>query len=867
MSQDKSLEATKRKVSRGMSSVGATDRRWWKRRWLWAVVYIVLLAASHVVQITSPNVWTPLPESRGQKFVDVPETTAHGPVANELMHLAYLEWKPEGQTNPTRAPVLLLHGSPGQSFDFERLGPELAAAGYRAIAVDLPGFGNSQGLVESYSNRAHAHAMLAMLDAMKIRRAHVVGWSNGGGVGLNIADIAPDRTASLTLLAATGIQETEGSGSFFFEHAKYVLAYGAVVVAPEFIPHFGLIGERKLRHAFVRSFLDTDQRPVRGIMERLRVPTMVLHGREDVLVPFAGAVEHHELIKTSRLVVMDANHFLPYLQTEETTEHLTEFFARHDAPGVAPESDVEDYSGGPTRVDEMLEKPAVALRRSPWWAEVLLIGALALASWPLVIACSALLVATMNLDFGVALLGLLIARAARKRPGASAKGWGSVVGSSVAALLAARIVSPFLVEPLGNVAGWPGMGAGVLLVAGALWAFPMVWTWRGRAELRASIARTLHHEFWPAWAFYLPLMPYLLWLGARRGGLLSATCVNPGIGKGGGLIGESKSEILSSMPDEAVLSHTLIRAGGSPSERAAMAIAHVEHDAALGNWPVILKPDSGQRGFAVRLARGPEDVERYFRSVHGHVVVQRYHAGPHECGVLWVRGFGRDQGADGQKDRATGTRHKGAGARSQDRGELAGRIYAVTRKDFAFIEGDGRRTLERLILDHPRYRCQAGVFMARFADARVRVPDAGELVRLAEAGNHCQGTLFRDGSDLVTPELERRIDTIASAFRGPGGEEFDFGRFDLRYESEDALRRGEGFGIVELNGITSEATNLYDPSRGPLWAYSVLFGQWRELYRIGAERRASGVQALTAREAIACARAHFRERTGSPLAD
>lgn len=841
-----------------------------RRRW-WVVVYAVLLLASQVMQAAGPKVWVPPAEAAGQKFVDVPETTAQGPVAGEAMHVAYLEWTPPstGEVS-TRAPVLLLHGSPGQSFDFVRLGPELAAAGYRAIAVDLPGFGNSKGLVESYSNRAHAHAMLAMLDRLGIARAHVVGWSNGGGVGLNMADIAPDRLASLTLLAATGIQETEGSGSYFFEHAKYVVAYAGLVVAPELVPHFGLIGDRQSRHAFVRSFLDTDQRPVRGIMERLRVPTMVLHGRDDVLVPFAGAVEHHRLIKASRLVVMDANHFLPFLQTEETTEHLAEFFGRHDAPGVAPVSDVEDYSGGPTRVDEIMEKPATALRRSPWWVEVLLIGALSIASWPLVLASSAVLVATMNLDFGVALLGLLIGRAARKRPGASARRWGSVIGASAAGLMAARMVSPYVVEPMGNVAGWPGVIAGVLLVAAAVWAGPRLVTWRGRASIRATLQRVRHHEYWPAWVFYLPLMPYLLALAARYKGVLTPTCCNPGIGRGGGLVGESKSEILSSMPDEAVLAHALVPGGSASdaSSRARLAIESVERRAEVGPWPVILKPDSGQRGFAVKLARGPEDVERYFAEVHGPVIVQRYHAGPHECGILWVRGLGRRVTKSRSHEDEKARRDIGTeGQRGRGAEGLVGGIYAVTRKDFSFVEGDGERTLERLILDHPRYRCQAAVFMARFADARVRVPRAGERVRLAEAGNHCQGTLFRDGSDLVTPALVARIDAIAGAYRGPNGEGFDFGRFDVRYESEEALREGRGFGIVELNGITSEATNLYDPARGPLWAYSVLFGQWRELYRVGAERRAEGVRPLTAREAIAFARSHFRERTGSALAD
>jgi pimeloyl-ACP methyl ester carboxylesterase len=825
----------------------SAGRGWWARRWPWVVVYALLLVASHATQVVSPNVWIPPADETGQKFVDVPETTRDGVVPGATMHVAYLEWVPEAPVEG-REPVLLLHGSPGQSFDYVRLGPELAAAGYRAIAVDLPGFGNSTGLVKSYSNRAHARAMLYVMDRLGIPQAHVVGWSNGGGVGLNMADVAPGRLASLTLLAGTGVQETEGSGNFWFERAKYVLGYAAIVVAPEAIPHFGLIGERKLRHAFMRSFLDTDQRPVRGIMERLRVPTMVLHGRDDVLVPFSGAVEHHQLIKTSRLVVLDANHFLPFLQTEETAEHLVDFFARHDLPGVAPESDIVDLSEGPSRVDEMLEKPAVALRKAPWWIEVCLIAALSLASWPLVLASVAILVSTMSLDFGVALLGLLVGRAARARPGVSARSWFSLVWQFSLGLLAARAIAPYVVEPLGEVAGWPGMLAGVGIVATGLWAMPKSFTWRGRAEIKATIARARHHEYWPAWAFYAPLILYLVWQSIKARGTMVWTCCNPGIGYGGGIVGESKSEILSSMRDGSVLAHALIVPEPDVALRAAHAIELIEGDESLGNYPVILKPDSGQRGFAVKLARSRADVLRYFEEVSGPVVVQRYHAGPHECGILWVRGLRPRDGAP---------RH----------GTQAGGIFAVTRKDFAIIEGDGKRTLERLILDHPRYRCQAPVFLARFRDARTWVPASGELVRLAEAGNHCQGTLFRDGADLITPELEARIDAIASSFSGPGGGAFDFGRFDVRFESEDALRRGEGFGIVELNGVLSEATNLYDPARSARWAYGVLFGQWRELYRIGAMRRDAGARPLGPLEAITLVRQHYRARTGSSLAD
>jgi hypothetical protein len=59
--------------------------------------------------------------------------------------------------------------------------------------------------------------------------------------------------------------------------------------------------------------------------------------------------------------------------------------------------------------------------------------------------------------------------------------------------------------------------------------------------------------------------------------------------------------------------------------------------------------------------------------------------------------------------------------------------------------------------------CAAG--LSRLGPRRHRVPAVGEPVRLAIAGNHAQGTLFLDGSDLITAALERRVDDIARAVR------------------------------------------------------------------------------------------------------
>lgn len=361
----------------------------------------------------------------------------------------------------------------------------------------------------------------------------------------------------------------------------------------------------------------------------------------------------------------------------------------------------------------------------------------------------------------------------------------------------------------------------------------------GRRRLRAAIGRVRHREYWPVWVQYAPLSPLVARLGLRHG-LMTFTCCNPGIVGGGGIVGESKEAILEGLgaaPE--VLPGELIAPDVDPGARTRALLGAMSRRAELGGFPIILKPDAGQRGFAVRVVRGETDATKYFREVRSPVLAQRYHAGPRECGILWARC----------------SRPDGSG--------LAGRIFSVTRKEFPLLVGDGRRTLEDLVHDHPRFHRQAAVFLERFAEQRSRVLAPGETLRLAESGNHCQGTLFRDGADLITPALERAIDALARDFTGG----LDIGRFDIRYESDEALRRGEGFAVVELNGTLSESTNIYDPERSIFWAYSVLAGHWTLLYELGAARRREGARPVSVLEIWRELRRHLRERSGSAVAD
>lgn len=870
-----------------------TGRRSWLRRWWWAL-FLAALIASHLVQIFAGSMWTPPsswydrhfedePTWVGARLVRVPECCDDGPIDGAEIDLGVLEWAGPGAES--RPPVILLHGAPGQATDWIAQAPDIAASSRRVLAVDRLGFGAGSAWVRCYSARANAHAILALMDAEGIDRAHLVGWSNGGPAILHMAAIAPQRVASLTMLGATGDQRVEGSGSYHFEHAKYAVGYVVVVLAPELLPHFGVL-DRQMRHAFIRDFMDTDQRPLTSIMQQLSVPTLILQGRHDPLVPERAAVLHHELIPTSRLVMADAGHLFPFYAPEVGTSWMLDHFQRHDEPGVIARTDTIILAPEPVPAFGAVGRFVVdAARDWPWIALVLIIAGCFLLQPELTAVVCAALVARMDLDFGVAMVGLTFgglvpigrrgwqrsgrevhsedwSRRYARRPFVSAMvsrllceqrpvAMAGATGSWSARLLTGFVVGAVLWSLMALVVGqilmmivmrWQGeaaMVAGTLVSAWLVRQTIRLFTWTGRQLLKAKLTRLVRYEFWPAKVFYAPLVVWLALLAIRHRGVMTFTCVNPGIPKGGGTLGERKSDIMPGFgQDERVLRCVVIESG-TPTERADAVDAAV-HEPGFDSYPVIIKPDAAQRGWGVKLIRSRADALAYFEGMERRAVAQRYHPGPHECGVLWVR----DPDATGR----------------------TGHIFSITIKVFQELVGDGEHTVEQLIYRDWRFRAQHRVLLARFASEATRIPAQGERLRLSIAGNHVQGAKFLDGTALITPGLEAAIDELCASFRGVGGGELDYGRFDLRYESDEALARGE-FGIVELNGAMAESTNIYDPTWSVWRAYRVLFDQWSTLYELGAWRRASGRRPMSIIELTTTAWGHWVGRRGPSVSD
>ncbi len=788
--------------------------------------YVVLLIASHVYQYAVRSYLNDSLAQADLPHVQLDSLNASGsPIIGKSTTLYYEHWD-TARIGDERVPVLLLHGSPGSGSNFEKLGPELASDGRRVIAPDLPGYGYSP-MTPSMSHETNVRYMLAMLDELGIERVHVVGWSSGGGVGLEMAQLHPDRVASLTLLASIGAQETEGSGSYFFEHVKY--GGGLVLIGglPELIPHFGLLGDRAGRTGWLWAFWDSDQRRISDFMGAIETPTLILHGRHDPLVADWAAERHHEMMPSSKLVMLDASHFLPFLQVETTRDALLAFFDRHDTPGVAPESDYVDLAPVPDRTggDALLHRAGAWIWSLPWWV-VLIASVLLIRVRPqLGIVVVMLFVAMMRIDFGVALLGMIVGRS-----------WWLVRGATEIdrPWLLIRWVRGFLfVFPafvIGSVGGggtlwladrldWLGLLLGIWLTWIALISLRLVVTREGRQRIRGWLRRLTNHEYWPSGIIYLPV----LWWGFKRvitgKGLRSLTAVNPGYSFDGGVREERKSELNERLGnDPSILHCELVDSDRDLDARTVRAFELLERVERLGGLPIIAKPDRGERGRGVRLIRTHEDIRRYCIDHPEPFVLQRYHPGPIEVGVVWVRKVS-----------------------TIERPETpAGFLYAINIKEFPELAGDGRHTLRQLILRHPRHRAQAAMFLEQLRERQHQIPEAGEWVSLGFAGNHAQGAMFSDGSELITPVLSERIDRIAREFRDDRGLGFDIGRFDIRCESYESLGRGENMGIVELNGLTSEPTNLYDPNGSILWAWRVLLGYWKHAAELSASRTAHG---------------------------
>lgn len=203
--------------------------------------------------------------------------------------------------------IVLIHGLSSTVGFWERQVQPLAAAGYRVLALDLPGFGASGRPDAPYTPPWYAALIRAWLDGLGVASAHLVGHSMGGQIAITLALETPDRVESLILSAPAGIERfTPGEGEWmktYWTETRTLEASEQDVRANFTMLAFNrydegverLIQER-VRMSSTPEFKGTSvavsrcvagmiDHPVADRLGEVKAPTLIVFGEDDHMIP------------------------------------------------------------------------------------------------------------------------------------------------------------------------------------------------------------------------------------------------------------------------------------------------------------------------------------------------------------------------------------------------------------------------------------------------------------------------------------------------------------------------------------------------------------------------------------------------------
>ena len=272
-----------------------------------------------------------------------------------------------GQARDGSRPVVLIHGLAASWQCWLEQIPRLAAEGRRVIALDLPGFGASEMPRDGISISGYGSTVESLCDTLDLGQVVAVGHSMGGFTGAEFAIQYPQRVERLVLEAAAGISTNDLQHEPLIAGARVVaaiMARGAtksrlfakrprlrylalqVVVrhpsriaadfAYELINASGREGfEPALKAIFAYDFRDR--------LSRIECPTLVVWGREDMLVPARDADEYAGVIPNARKVVFEDTGHSPMMERPQTFNDLLMEFLAEEGEERPDERQLEDF--------------------------------------------------------------------------------------------------------------------------------------------------------------------------------------------------------------------------------------------------------------------------------------------------------------------------------------------------------------------------------------------------------------------------------------------------------------------------------------------------------------------------------------------
>lgn len=251
----------------------------------------------------------------------------------------------------TGYPVVLIHGSgPGVTAwaNWRLVIPELAKS-RRVVAPDMVGFGYTHRLEGAqYGLESWVSHMIAVMDRLEIDCADLIGNSFGGALALALAIRFPERVRRLVLMGSVGVpfELTEGLDAVWgyepsVENMRRVLnffAYDSKLVNDDLAEmRYRASVQPGVQEAFASMFPAPRQRWVESLassdekISEIRHSTLIVHGRDDQVIPVETSIHLHHLIADSQLHVFGrCGHWTQIEHARRFTKLVTSFLSEED---------------------------------------------------------------------------------------------------------------------------------------------------------------------------------------------------------------------------------------------------------------------------------------------------------------------------------------------------------------------------------------------------------------------------------------------------------------------------------------------------------------------------------------------------------
>jgi len=285
----------------------------------------------------------------------------------------------------------------------------------------------------------------------------------------------------------------------------------------------------------------------------------------------------------------------------------------------------------------------------------------------------------------------------------------------------------------------------------------------------------------------------------------------------GGMLDDKKSEIYKMVPEEH-LPKTFVTSSSAPDILKGIEATGI-------SFPLIVKPDIGYKGYMVRKVDFENELPGVLRMYNGRqVVVQEFLNHAKEYSFLYYR---------------------------IPHSKVHG-ITSLVEKQLPFVIGDGRSTLEELIISNSPFLELKYVLRKRKKDLKIVLRN-GQKIVVDHVGNYSRGCKFYSLNSEIDAEL---VEVGRQFFTYLDG--INFGRIDLKSDSLEELKKGN-FKIMEVNGAKSEPLHIYDPKFGFFQIWKDIGYHWSILNKIVREQLRHSFHFPSAKDGIQGAKSLKRQ--------